>query len=148
MIMSEKLYQNPLLQIYLLQQCLSEGNAAWFIGGGGHMYSHVKKLYELSFSPVYSETQSGMVIWTVHILKEILDIFTFSEFCKHITSIYIFRIFTKWAFPDYFVFHAPPPLFCNPVTVYRSSLNSEPPVSESDQKLVLMFTWKQVKKCS
>lgn len=25
-------------------------------GGGGHMYSHVKKLYELSFSPVYSET--------------------------------------------------------------------------------------------
>lgn len=57
MIMSEKLHQNPLPQIYLLQQCLSEGNAAWFIGGGGgHMYSHVKKLYELSFSPVYSET--------------------------------------------------------------------------------------------
>lgn len=155
MIMSEKLHQNPLPQIYLLQQCLSEGNAAWFIRGGrGHMYSHVKKLYELSFSPVYSETtvRNGYMdrkyiernSWYIYFLW----IFTFSEFCKHITSIYIFRIFTKWAFPDYFVFHAPPPLFCNPVTVYRSSLNSEPPVSESDQKLVLMFTWKQVKKCS
>lgn len=125
------------------------GECCMVYWGGGVICTLMSKSYmNYHFLQCIVKPQSGMVIWTVHILKEILDIFTFSEFCKHITSIYIFRIFTKWAFPDYFVFHAPPPLFCNPVTVYRSSLNSEPPVSESDQKLVLMFTWKQVKKCS
>lgn len=46
MIMSEKLYQNP----------IPEWNAAWFIRGENPMYTHVKKLSELSFSPVYNET--------------------------------------------------------------------------------------------
>lgn len=46
MIMSEKLYQNP----------IPEWNAAWFIRGKNPMYTHVKKSSELSFSPVYNET--------------------------------------------------------------------------------------------
>lgn len=46
MIMSEKLYQNP----------IPEWNAAWFIRGENPMYTHVKKSSELSFSPVYNET--------------------------------------------------------------------------------------------
>lgn len=86
MIMSEKLYQNP----------IPEWNAAWFIRGKNPMYTHVKKSSELSFSPVYNETTvtNGFMDRT-YIEKKFLDRFTFSEFCKHITSIYIFRIFTK-----------------------------------------------------
>lgn len=76
---------------------------------GGKILCTLKKSSELSFSPVYNETTvtNGYMDQT-YIEKKILDRFTFSEFCKHRTSIYIFRIFTKWAFPDYFVFHAPP----------------------------------------
>lgn len=84
------------------------GECCMVYWGGGVICTLMSKSYmNYHFPQCIVKPQSGMVIWTVNILKEILDIFTFSEFCKHITSIYIFRIFTKWAFPDYFVFHAP-----------------------------------------
>lgn len=138
MIMSEKLYQNP----------IPEWNAAWFIRGENPMYTHVKKLSELSFSPVYNETTvtNGYMDHTYIEKNFLIDLLSLNSASTE--QVYIFSGFLQSELLRLLRVPCPPPLFCNPVTVYRSSLNSETPVFESDQKLVPMFTWKQVKKCS
>lgn len=100
MIMSEKLYQNP----------IPEWNAAWLLGGKILCTLMSKSHLNYHFPQCIMKPQSRMVIWTIHILKKILDRFTFSEFCKHRTSIYIFRIFTKWV-SQITSCSMPPPLY-------------------------------------
>lgn len=113
------------------------------------MYTHVKKLSELSFFPVYNETTvtNGYMDRRYIGRNFLIDILSLNSASTE--QVYIFSGFLQSELLRLLRVPCPlPPLFCNPVTVYRSSLNSETPVFESDQNLVPMFTWKQVKKCS
>lgn len=114
---------------------------------GGKILCTLKKSSELSFSPVYNETTvtNGYMDHTYIEKNVLIDLLSLNSASTE--QVYIFSGFLQ---SELFQITScsMPPLFCNPVTVYRSSLNSETPVFESDQKLVPMFTWKQVKKCS
>lgn len=115
---------------------------------GGKILCTLKKSSELSFSPVYNETTvtNGYMDHTYIEKNVLIDLLSLNSASTE--QVYIFSGFLQSELLRLLRVPCPPPLFCNPVTVYRSSLNSETPVFESDQKLVPMFTWKQVKKCS
>lgn len=90
---------------------MPEWNAARFIRGKNPMYTHIKKLYELSFSPVYSETtvRNGYMDRT-YIEKNSWYIYFLWILQAHNKYIY-FQDFYKVSFSRLLRVPCPPPLY-------------------------------------
>lgn len=101
MIMSEKLYQNP----------IPEWNAAWFIRGENPMYTHVKKSSELSFSPVYNETTvtNGFMDRTYIEKNFLIDLLSLNSASTE--QVYIFSGFLQSELLRLLRVPCPPPLY-------------------------------------
>lgn len=101
MIMSEKLYQNP----------IPEWNAAWFIRGKNPMYTHVKKSSELSFSPVYNETTvtNGFMDRTYIEKNFLIDLLSLNSASTE--QVYIFSGFLQSELLRLLRVPCPPPLY-------------------------------------